>query len=251
MSLVNESQLSTVNKMFLDAHGRSPSQAELAQFSAYVPTESWEGISQRIRSYQGLPPNLPGMEISASFLGELGKVAKTAAGVIVGGATGGVAGAIAGGVKTAATQWGGGSGPPKVTMPGGGVIGPIIGGIIGGGLPRIPGLTSGSNGSGCGCSGSSGRDSCTQQRLSSQPAPLATFFGGCCPPGRVLRRVNNGRDICAKRAKMNVFNPQALARVDRRVTGFARRAAPILKDMGFSVSRARKVSLGKSKRKRR
>ena len=84
---------------------------------------------------------------------------------------------------------------------------------------------------------------------SNGPAPTATFFGGECPPGRVLRRVSMGRDICIKKPRMNPFNPRALARADRRVTSFARRSKAILSDMGYTVT-ARKKSLGK-KRKRR
>lgn len=105
----------------------------------------------------------------------------------------------------------------------------------------IKGLIPGGGG-GCGCNGSSGRDSCTGQRLSSARAPEATFFGGCCPPGRVLRRQPWARDICIKRPKMNPFNPSALARADRRITQFSRRSSAILRGMGFTVTRTRKIS---------
>lgn len=123
-------------------------------------------------------------------------------------------------------------------------------GTIGGITSMFPRLSPGGSAGGCGCNGSSGRDPCTGQRTSSQPAPLATFFGGCCPPGRVLRRINNGRDICMKRPTMNVFNPRALARADKRLTGFARRGSAILKDLGFQVSRHRHVKIGKKRRRR-
>lgn len=105
---------------------------------------------------------------------------------------------------------------------------------------------------GCGCSGS-GRDPCTHNRLSSRnnPAPKATLFGGCCPPGRVLRRLPMGRDICIKQPRMNPFNPHALARADRRITTFARRAAPMLHDMGYTVSRSRHVKIKTTGRKKR
>lgn len=140
----------------------------------------------------------------------------------------------------------------KVAGPLGGLIGAASGLFGGSSIGAAIGQYAGGAAAagGCGCNGS-GRDPCTRQRASSQPAPLATFFGGCCPPGRTLRRVNNGRDVCIKTPRMNVFNPRALARADRRVTGFARRAAPILKDMGYTVGRTRSVSLGKKKKRAR
>lgn len=108
------------------------------------------------------------------------------------------------------------------------------------------------SGGGCGCHGS-GRDPCTHNRLSSRnnPAPKATLFGGCCPPGRVLRRLPMGRDICIKQPRMNPFNPHALARADRRITTFARRAGPILHDMGYTVSRTRHVAVKTTRKRRR
>lgn len=158
--------------------------------------------------------------------------------------------------------------PPHVPPGGGlqlagGIVGPLgavargAGGAVLGGIateifnrfsPGAAPTQAGTNG--CGCR-SSGRDSCTGQAMTSARAPQATLFGGCCPPGRTLRRQPWARDICIKTPRMNVFNPSALARADRRVTGFARRAAPILKDMGFTVSSTRKVSIAKKRRKRR
>lgn len=135
---------------------------------------------------------------------------------------------------------------PAVAGPISTAIGGALGGIAGQVLPQFfPGLAPGTSVAtrGCGCNGTSGRDPCTRQRLSSQPAPLATFFGGCCPPGRTLRRIRNGRDICIKTPKVNPFNPRALARADARITTFARRAAPIFKDLGYAVSSSRKVKL--------
>lgn len=123
----------------------------------------------------------------------------------------------------------------------GGAVGDFIGSLTPGGTQTA---------GGCGCNGKSGRDSCTGQRMSSQPAPRATLFGGCCPPGRTLRRISLGRDVCIKTPRMNPFNPQALARADRRVTTFARRAAPILKDMGFTVSSTRRVKIAAKKKRR-
>lgn len=81
------------------------------------------------------------------------------------------------------------------------------------------------------------------------PAPTATFFGGECPPGRVLRRRPWSRDICIKKPRMNPFNPRALARADRRVTSFARRSKAILQDLGFHVAPRKKTSLGKRRRR--
>lgn len=137
-----------------------------------------------------------------------------------------------------------------------GPIGTAVGGIIGALAPQIGSgivrtLTPSGGSSSCGCNHSSGRDPCTRQRMSSQPAPLATFFGGCCPPGRTLRRRGMARDICMKTPRMNPFNPAALARADRRITAFARRASPMLRDLGFQVSRTRKPTIKAAKRKRR
>lgn len=84
----------------------------------------------------------------------------------------------------------------------------------------------------------------------SGPAPTATFFGGECPPGRVLRRVSMGRDICIKKPRMNPFNPRALARADRRVTSFARRSKAILQDLGFTVSARKAKGINKKRRRR-
>jgi len=158
---------------------------------------------------------------------------------------------------------------PAPSMPSGGgmqlagaIVGPlgqtargIAGGMIGDWLGRTfgpGGTTTGTAAGGCGCkSGSNGRDACTGQRTTSLPAPKATLFGGCCPPGRTLRRMPLGRDICIKSPKLNVFNPRALARADARVTGFARRAAPILKDLGFTVTSTRKKAIHTKSRKRR
>lgn len=123
-----------------------------------------------------------------------------------------------------------------------GAAGALGGSAIGGVINTFTGaLAPSGGGSSCGCGSRNGRDPCTHQRIGSKnnPAPLATFFGGCCPPGRVLRRKPMGRDICIKQPKMNVFNPRALARADMRITGFVRRAAPILHDMGFKVERTR------------
>lgn len=132
-----------------------------------------------------------------------------------------------------------------------GTLGTTIGGLLPGLLPKVPGLTPTSSpttsGGGCGCNGN-GRDPCTHQKMSSAPAPLASFFGGCCPPGRVLRRKPFARDICIKKPRMNPFNPQALARADRRVTSFARRSKAMLKDLGYHISPARKLK-GPKRRK--
>lgn len=127
-------------------------------------------------------------------------------------------------------------------------------GAIGGGIVQqfLPGLSPGQTGSSCGCKGSGRhRDPCTHQVIGSKnnPAPLATFFGGCCPPGRVLRRKPMGRDVCIKQPRMNPFNPRALARADHRITTFARRTAPILKSMGFTVTSTRHVHVKGVKRK--
>lgn len=185
-----------------------------------------------------------------------GALGKAAVGFAAGGPMGALAGAASSLLpsRTAPTA----TMPTSALLPGIGTIAGRIGGAIGRAGPAavggalIPGVISRlapGGTSGCGCNGS-GRDSCTGQKLSSQKAPDATFFGGCCPPGRVLRRQAWGRDICMKKPRMNVFNPSALARADRRMTGFARRSTAMLRDMGFQVSRQRKVSVGKKRRRR-
>jgi len=82
-------------------------------------------------------------------------------------------------------------------------------------------------------------------------SPTTTsLFSNACPPGKVLRiKPGLARNICIKKPRMNVFNPRALARADRRVTSFARRSKAILQDMGFHVS-PRHKSLAKKKRRR-
>lgn len=53
------------------------------------------------------------------------------------------------------------------------------------------------------------------------------------------------------RRRMNVLNPRALSRANRRVCGFARAARPILRDLGFQVSATRrspKACRGKKRR---
>lgn len=251
MSLVNESQQATLNNLFLTKLGRTPTAAEMASAQTMVATHSWDDIGSRIsgmasQSFAAAPE-------FGDFWGGLGGAIKGAATGLV---TGGVTGMVAGGVKGAVT--GSRGGPPSVPMPGAGTnsltlpgVGTLtkIGtgvGIAGGIAGLIPGATSA-----CGCNGSNGRDPCTHQKMSAQRAPEASFFGGCCPPGRVLRRRPWARDICAKKSKMNVFNPQALARADRRVTGFARRAAPILRDLGFQVSTSTRKPKGLKVGKRR
>lgn len=109
-------------------------------------------------------------------------------------------------------------------------------GSVGGGVAGIAGQVAGSylagklsGGSSCGCSSSSGRDPCTQQKYGGHvKAPEASFFGGCCPPGRVLRRRPWARDICARKARMNVANPRALRRAIRRARGFEKLAMSVL-----------------------
>lgn len=208
---------------------------------------------------------------SMSLIGSIAKVAGGIGGFAIGGPAGAVAG-IKGAQAIGSAFSGGGktqSSLPQLTNPllrgGGALVGGSIGTAMGGPIGGFVGNTLGSflpsllgnNGSsvatrgGCGCS--SGRDSCTGQKLTSQPAPRATLFGGCCPPGRVLRRIGMGRDVCIRKPRMNVLNPAALARADRRVRGFANKAAPMLKQMGYQVSKHRKVNvkMGRKRKARR
>lgn len=161
-------------------------------------------------------------------------------GGLIGGAIGsvvpGIGTALGAGLGSFLAGATGGNGPPISTSgaaPGGGVLGGLIGGAIPGIGALIPGLVSGG----------------TTSTPGNGKAPLATFFGGQCPPGRVLRRKGMARDVCIKKPRMNVFNPRALARADRRVTSFARRSKAILQDLGYKVS-SRKKSVGPKKRKR-
>lgn len=84
------------------------------------------------------------------------------------------------------------------------------------------------------------------------PAPKATFFGGECPPGMVRRNISFGRDTCVRKPRMNVLNPHALSRARRRVDGFAGKSIPILKQLGFQVSKTRhaKVKAGRGGRRK-
>lgn len=60
-----------------------------------------------------------------------------------------------------------------------------------------------------------------QAMTSSQgPPPKAGLITGSCPPGRVRRTVAYGRDVCVRKARMNVLNPKALNRAARRMSGF-------------------------------
>ena len=50
--------------------------------------------------------------------------------------------------------------------------------------------------------------------------------------------------------RMNVLNPKALKRADRRVRGFSDMARPVLRDLGFSVSTHRHAKPLKKKKRR-
>lgn len=216
-----------------------------------------------------------------SLWSTIGSVAGGVGGFLLGGPAGAVAG-----YKGAQTLLGGNGGPPSsggqigyapmaapaftpppLTMPptysmpvtqagmaagGGSVGGMIASGVIstiGGALINryAPGGTM-TTGSSCGCSPT--RDPCTGQKLSHQRAPEASFWGGCCPPGRVLRRRPWARDVCIKKPRMNPFNPAALARADRRITSFVRRSVPIMRELGLHVDTTRHKSGLTKKRKR-
>lgn len=223
----------------------------------------WSAIDAAVAQARIPPPaaltlpairTAPGGDMSLSLKGALGAIGRTA----VGFATGGIGGAVAAGVKSVqqftakkpapAMPTNALTVPPIIKGIGGGIIGTALSGGID---SVVRGITGGSTSNGgCGCNGSS-RDPCTGRKLSGQRAPDATFFGGCCPPGRVLRKVAWGRDVCAKRATMNPFNPRALARADRRITMFASRAAPMMRDLGFDVSRRRHLKKGVGKKRKR
>lgn len=198
------------------------------------------------------PVVAPAPTNSMSLLGNIGSAVSTAVGTINRALP--AVTTLVGGIQQLT---GGTSRPPAPglpSLPSGlpSFIPQTIGGAVGGFVGQ---LTQGQQQGSCGCNGSKGRDPCTRQSSASSPAPLATFFGGCCPPGRVLRRRALGRDICMKQPRMNPFNPRALARADRRITTFVRRAAPILSDMGFNVERRRRpvkgVKTGGRRRARR
>lgn len=219
------------------------------------------------------PKPTPPSEDNVSLLGSIAKVAAGAAGGLIGGPTGAAIGvklasigeqalarrpsapAVPSYAAPAATA-GYGTMPSMPTM---GFALPSLPTIARGAAALIPGAAGFAAGvatraatGGCNCNGSrNGRDPCTHQKTRGGGAMDATFFGGCCPPGYVLRRRSWGRDICARQSRMNVLNPRALARADRRVTGFARRATPMLRDMGFTVSRTRHVKVKVGRKRRR
>lgn len=183
--------------------------------------------------------------------GAIGTIGKIAVGAATGGPIGAVAAIGSSLIKSPAAPIpkAGPSLPATLPsfLPG---VPQVIGGIAGGVGGALVGQLTGK--SGCGCNGRNGRDPCTGQVMSAQKAPLATLFGGCCPPGRVLRRISMGRDICIRKPRMNPFNPRALARADRRITQFTRRSAAILRDMGFQVSKRKPIALkGKARGRRR
>jgi hypothetical protein len=69
-------------------------------------------------------------------------------------------------------------------------------------------------------------------------APLASLFGGACPPGTVLHRKPLARDICARKRHMNVLNPCALSKASRRVTGFLNKVKNTQKHLVKALSHA-------------
>lgn len=79
----------------------------------------------------------------------------------------------------------------------------------------------------------------------SAPAPKAGLLTGSCPPGRVVRKIAYGRDICIRKPKMNPLNPKALRRATTRISRFHHFAVQAEKEMaaafrkgGFHPGRA-------------
>lgn len=231
---------------FYRATGRYPTTSELNAAVPRYAALQMDAFESEMRQQYGQGGLMPGGGMANLSLG----------GVLttLGGAIGGPLGAAAGGIISSIFPGGHPSAPsaPSLPVPAG-IPGAIAGGILGGLGTTIgqylPGMTP--TGS-CNCgNGRNGRDPCTHQRTSAQKAPLASFFGGCCPPGRVLRRKPMARDVCIRKPKMNPFNPRALARADHRVTAFARRAAPMLRELGFQVATGHRKPKGLKKRRRR
>lgn len=95
------------------------------------------------------------------------------------------------------------------TGPAGRIGGQVLGGLARGAVGLLGGLLGGEE----------GQDEPGGGYI---PAPRAGIITGDCPPGRVRRRVAWGRDICARKPRMNVTNVRALRRAMKRVTGFAK-----------------------------
>lgn len=84
-----------------------------------------------------------------------------------------------------------------------------------------------------------------------QTAPKASLLTGACPPGRKLRRIAYGRDICVRKPRMNPLNPKALKRATSRLAGFHKFAAHAEKEMaaafrkgGFHPAARARISKG-------
>jgi hypothetical protein len=105
-----------------------------------------------------------------------------------------------------------------------GVVGGIAGTLAGTGLESLFGL---------------------QDTTAVTKAPKATLITGACPPGRVVRKIAYGRDICIRKPKMNPLNPKALRRATTRISRFHHFAVAAEKEMaaafrkgGFHPGRA-------------
>lgn len=206
----------------------------------YVSTPGHgDGITeQRNPAYsaQGPGRQAPGA-IAGSWLSE------TASGFMsggVGGALSALGGAVAGafgGPKVPATLPAGGGGqlpplPPGAgSILGGGInmggLGGTLGGI-GGILPRIGGVLGGAAAGGA-VVGTAG----------ARVGKIVRAVGGYYIFDKVMGWIFKTGNPPKKR--MNVLNPRALSRADRRIQGFACKVRPIMRTLGYQVGTTRKA----------
>lgn len=203
--------------------------------------------------------NLTG-DPNVSLLSKIGgAIARTA----VGFATGGPAGAVMG---AASGLLGGGSKPPTPpTFAAAGLAGGLGGAIgrIGGAIGRVAGSSIGRTAIG---GVATGAGIGIINRMTSGSSALADALPRGYHYNKVLRRYEiakaNGRDVqdprdeprvkneVVRNRSMNVLNPRALARANRRVCGFAGVARKTLRDLGYQVSSSRKARSCGSKKKK-
>lgn len=227
--------------------------ADIAAASGGAGLAGLPGYQQQfgVVPYTGVHPNVSIAQAGAPQLGGGGFMTPAPAGGGGGVVTQGVNTLIGQGFDWLAQRLfgGGASGPPPIANPGtmGAGGGGVVGGAVGAITPEILKMLQGggsTNGS-CGCSRGGGR--CGKH----EKAPLATFFGGNCPPGRVLKRQPWARDICMKKPRMNPLNPCALRRANRRVTRFAGISAGMLRKLGYTVQAKKPLAkIGKSRKRR-
>ncbi len=79
---------------------------------------------------------------------------------------------------------------------------------------------------------------------------FTNLFTGECPPGRVrrTRKPTLGRDICAKKPRMNPLNPRALVRATRRLASFNKFAKKTSRELAKLAPPRRRVATARGGR---